>query len=103
MGTKPTGTPFKTPEAIQDAAERRAASTDFFTFQYRHRESGKVETRRVAKDGATLVRLVDPGYEHEAGFFLTGHCMDRNAMRSFALVNMVGQITIGGNTLLVTL
>lgn len=49
-------------------------------------------------NGITSVRTLDaesidyrksPGYDYEPGWFVTGYCHDRKAIRSFALNNIV--------------
>jgi hypothetical protein len=56
----------------------------FFTYR-NHR--GALEERRLRQ--AILEHQPDPGHGHQPGWFLTGLCADRNAVRSFALVNVI--------------
>jgi predicted DNA-binding transcriptional regulator YafY len=56
------------------------------TFDYMtHR--GTVEKRTVTVRGVDWTD--NPGYNYQPGWFLTGHCHDRDAMRSFALNRIV--------------
>lgn len=76
--------------------------TEWFSFVY-HNHNGITETRRVRKEGAVLAFLANPGYNYGPGFFLVGHCLDRDAIRSFALANMIGEIQPNRDSVLVSL
>ena len=55
------------------------------TFRYKsHR--GEISERRVIPDA--LEFILDPGYDYQTGWFLSGHDLDKNARRSFALCNI---------------
>jgi hypothetical protein len=79
------------------------AHTEYFEFEYKNYE-GKVAMRKVRKAGALLCLIKEPGYGYEPGFFLVGHDLDKDAIRSFALTNMIGSpLKVQGDYLLVAL
>lgn len=55
---------------------------DFFYTNYK----GETRLRRVANP--KLIYLRDPGFGYQAGWFLHGHDLDKNEMRSFALTHI---------------
>jgi predicted DNA-binding transcriptional regulator YafY len=56
------------------------------TFEYKNHR-GEIRTRQIKPIGLMFVR--NPGYGYQPGWFLHGLCLDKNAIRSFALCNII--------------
>jgi predicted DNA-binding transcriptional regulator YafY len=61
-------------------------SETLLTFEYKNHR-GEVATRRVKPIGVMFVR--NPSYGYQPGWFLHGRCLDKDAIRSFALCNII--------------
>lgn len=60
--------------------------SEFHQFNYKNHR-GEIGLRTVIID--RIEWLPRPGYSYQPGWFLSGHDVDKNAMRSFALCNIV--------------
>lgn len=54
-------------------------------FKYKNHR-GEIAKRRIIPDA--LEFFLDPGYDYQTGWFLSGFDLDKNARRSFALCNI---------------
>lgn len=66
--------------------DERADDRPVASFLYKNHR-GEIAGRTVTVHG--LDYMVAPSFGYDPGWFLTGYCHDRKALRSFALNNMI--------------